>query len=105
MCRLLIATFVALFAMPLTSVPAFPRAKESPDAEVAARAMPAVVNIAVWKLRPPVEPGGQPRKIKAYGSGFIIDPSGIIVTNRHVIDSAFDIQVNFQKMAIGQSLG
>jgi S1-C subfamily serine protease len=95
MYRLLVATFVALFAIPLAIEPAFPRVKESPDAEVAAMAMPAVVNIATWKLRPPVEPGGPPRRIKAYGSGFIIDPSGIIVTNRHVIDGAFDIKVNF----------
>jgi serine protease Do len=57
--------------------------------------MPAVVNIAIWKLRPPLEAGGQPRRVKAYGSGFIIDPSGIIVTNRHVIDGALDIKVIF----------
>jgi S1-C subfamily serine protease len=62
---------------------------------VAAKAMPAVVNIATWKLRPPLEPGGAPRRVKTYGSGFIIDPSGIIVTNRHVIDGALDITVVF----------
>ena len=38
------------------------------------------------------QPGGPPRRIKVYGSGFIIDPSGIIVTNKHVIDGAFDIK-------------
>jgi serine protease Do len=93
--RLLIVAFVALFAMPLACRPAFPRVVESADAVVAAKAMPAVVNIAVWKLLPPEQPGGAPRRVKAYGSGFIIDPSGIIVTNHHVIASALDIKVIF----------
>ena len=74
MYRLLIAAFVALFAMPLACRPAFPRVVESADAVVAAKAMPAVVNIAIWKLLPPEQPGGAPRRVKAYGSGFIIDP-------------------------------
>jgi serine protease Do len=41
--------------------------------------------------------GGPPRphKTEALGSGFVIDSSGIIVTNNHVIDGADDIEVNF----------
>jgi serine protease Do len=95
MYRLLIATFVALFAIPLAGKPAFSRVMESADAEVVAKAIPAVVNISTWKMRPPVEPGGSPRRVKTYASGFIIDPSGIIVTNRHVIDGALEIKVMF----------
>lgn len=34
-----------------------------------------------------------PRKVSSLGSGFIIDPSGLIVTNNHVIDEADDIEV------------
>jgi serine protease Do len=95
--RLLIATCVALFAIPISGGgPAFPRVTESADALVVAKAMPAVVNIATWKMRLPLEPGGQPRRVKFYGSCFIIDPSGIVVTNRHVIDGALDIKVIFQ---------
>ena len=33
--------------------------------------------------------------MKTYGSGFIIDSGGIIVTNKHVIDGALDIKVLF----------
>lgn len=35
------------------------------------------------------------RQIEALGSGFVIDPSGIIVTNNHVIDNAQQITVTF----------
>jgi serine protease Do len=34
-----------------------------------------------------------PRKVTSLGSGFIIDPSGYVVTNNHVIDDAKNIQV------------
>jgi len=33
------------------------------------------------------------RKATALGSGFVVDPTGYIVTNNHVIESATDIQV------------
>ena len=35
------------------------------------------------------------RKVSSLGSGFVIDPSGYIVTNNHVIEGASDIEVNF----------
>jgi serine protease Do len=44
-------------------------------------------------------PGGQddqdraPRRINSLGSGFIIDPSGLVVTNNHVIADADEINV------------
>lgn len=37
--------------------------------------------------------GDAPRIANSLGSGFIIDPSGIVVTNNHVIDSADEIEV------------
>jgi len=37
-----------------------------------------------------------PRKMQSLGSGFIIDPSGIVVTNNHVIDGADEITVLLQ---------
>jgi serine protease Do len=38
---------------------------------------------------------GAPRKVTSLGSGFVIDPSGIIVTNNHVIDGADEITATF----------
>jgi serine protease Do len=37
----------------------------------------------------------QPRKVQSLGSGFVIDASGIIVTNNHVIEGADEIVANF----------
>jgi len=39
---------------------------------------------------------GKPRHMQSLGSGFIIDPSGVIVTNNHVIDGADEITVTLQ---------
>ncbi len=35
------------------------------------------------------------RRSSSLGSGFVIDPSGIIVTNNHVIDGANEVEVIF----------
>src|SRR5262249_58751053 len=37
-------------------------------------------------------PGG-PRRVNSLGSGFVIDPSGIVVTNNHVIADADEVTV------------
>tara|TARA_B100000579_G_scaffold42648_1_gene29750 strand:+ start:44 stop:1453 length:1410 start_codon:yes stop_codon:yes gene_type:complete len=94
-------------------------AKDVPSsfADLAERLMPSVVNIStsqtvVTKSNPfpgfEFPPGspfedmfkdfGTPQKKKAYalGSGFIIDSSGIIVTNNHVINEAEDILVRIE---------
>ena len=39
------------------------------------------------------KPGGKKRKAQSLGSGFIIDKSGYIITNNHVIDNAEKIMV------------
>jgi serine protease Do len=42
-------------------------------------------------------PGGSPapRRVQSLGSGFVVDPSGVIVTNSHVIEDADEITANF----------
>jgi serine protease Do len=97
MSRFLLRALVVAFALILAgaNTPVLARAMEKSDADVAQQATPAVVNIAAWKMRPPAKPGDAPRRIRIYASGFIIDPTGIIVTNKHVIDGVFDVTVIF----------
>ena len=42
------------------------------------------------------QPDAPPRRAQSLGSGFIIDPSGIVVTNNHVIAEADEIKVILQ---------
>jgi serine protease Do len=93
MCGALIRAFAVFVAVHFISVPAFARSIEPGEAAVAQLALSAVVNISTWKVRPAQKAGERPRRVKTYASGFIIDPSGIIVTNKHVIDGAIDIKV------------
>lgn len=51
---------------------------------------------------------GLPRKVSSLGSGFVIDPSGLIVTNNHVIEGADEIIANFTdgtKLKVTKILG
>ncbi|HET6305893.1 MAG TPA: trypsin-like peptidase domain-containing protein [Rhodopila sp.] len=72
--------------------------------------LPTVVNISVRKVETPTPPatGGTATVAAAkpsapdaadiqgfVGSGFVIDPSGVIVTNYHVVEGAFQITVTF----------
>lgn len=66
-------------------------------AKVVARVLPSVVNLSVVKVEALTPNGGESsaRRLRFFGSGFIIDPSGLIVTNRHVIQDAVEITVSF----------
>ena len=93
MVRVLIGALTALVAGLLVNTKALARGMDSGD--VAQLATPAVVNLSVWKMRPAANGSHEPQRIKRYGSGFIIDPTGIIVTNKHVIDGAIDVMATF----------
>jgi serine protease Do len=44
-------------------------------------------------------PNRSPRRVSSLGSGFVIDPSGIVVTNNHVIAEADEVTVIFNNGA------
>lgn len=48
---------------------------------------------------PPSGPGGRPPKAMSLGTGFIIDSSGLILTNNHVVADADEIKIYFTEAA------
>ena len=95
MYKLLALTCTALVAIPSLSTPAWSRSMESYDAVIARQDEPAVVSISTWKVKLPAKPGDAPSRVKIDASGFVIDPSGIIVTNKHVVDGALGFTAIF----------
>jgi serine protease Do len=85
----------AFVAVPSLFVPAWSRSMEAGDAAIVRRDEPAVVNISTWKVKPPEKPGDSPTRVKVDASGFVIEPSGIIVTNKHVVDGALGFTAIF----------
>jgi serine protease Do len=117
--RGLLAASLALGALPLSGCgggPApsgFAGAGPADFADLAERVLPAVVNIAVTSeqrsIELPPEFRGTPferyfrerqrrgrQQVTGAGSGFIIDASGFIVTNFHVVGSASRVVVSLQ---------
>ncbi|MDE1902086.1 MAG: DegQ family serine endoprotease [Alphaproteobacteria bacterium] len=122
--RLLILLMLAM-APVMQATPALAHSGPTGFADLAEKLLPAVVNISTTQtiktkgddgLPPDMQlPPGSPfedffkdfmkqngqnvpaeRKATALGSGFIIDPTGYIVTNNHVIDDADQITVILQ---------
>jgi serine protease Do len=109
----------AIALIPLVGCASAPPARAQrgallPDfADLAERVLPAVVNIAVTsegrsgevppELRgTPFERyfrerrGGRGPQVQGAGSGFVIDPSGLVVTNNHVVGNATRVTVSLQ---------
>jgi serine protease Do len=119
--RLATAAALAIGAMVAAGPVAVAKGPES-VADVAEVLLDSVVNISTSQtvtgsrgIQPPELPEGSPfqdffndffdggpdgrqdspRRVQSLGSGFVIDTTGIIVTNNHVIEGADEITVNF----------
>jgi serine protease Do len=116
--------FAAALTMLATGNEAFAQ-RRGPDsvADVAEKVLDAVVNISTsqtvsgqqsvpmpqlppgspfedffeefFKRRGEQQDGNRPRRVSSLGSGFVVDPTGIIVTNNHVIADADEVFANF----------
>ncbi len=105
---------IAPAAAPATEGPAVPRSRAEiafSFAPVVKKAQPAVVNVFASRVeRMPSNPllddpifrrffgegGGMPGRsptAQSLGSGVIVDPSGLVVTNNHVIEGMTDVKV------------
>ncbi|MEL6379485.1 MAG: Do family serine endopeptidase [Pseudomonadota bacterium] len=102
-----IAGLVILLGVAFTTIGVSPAAaRGAPDgfADLAERLSPAVVNISTTQevqalgnlsgALAPLQKKFSSRQASSLGSGFIIDPRGIVVTNNHVIQNAVEIKVN-----------
>jgi len=111
--RFLTALFVLLVAAPAMSqdrrVPASTADVRLSYAPIVQRVQPAVVNVYAAKVvqnRNPLlddpifrrffgVPGQQPEQMqRSLGSGVMVDPSGLVVTNNHVIEGADQVKVS-----------
>lgn len=123
--RAALALTLALLGVSVSPSPSWARPAPESFAPIVKELLPAVVNISTTQevqvpqrggmpLPPgspfegsPLEdffreffgdrvPDTRPRRMTALGSGFIIDPTGMVVTNNHVIADATRIQVVLQ---------
>ena len=92
--RNLLASLVA--ALSLSSAVAARAGEPDSFADIIDKVMPSVVNISVKGMgtTPMMDKDAKnvsyaPQIVDIVGSGSIVDPNGLIVTNRHVIDNAY----------------
>ncbi len=102
--RALGALVLLLLGLPAFAGAQTSSARRTPVVAVVERVSPSVVNISAESIVREVDPffgglfgggglGGRSRKSQALGSGLIIDSSGLVVTNDHVIEGASRILV------------
>ncbi len=69
------------------------RVPDSDLADMVERVLPTVVNVRVRSVS--FDEFGDAQEGRGQGSGVVIDPSGIIVTNNHVVAGASEVEVVF----------
>ncbi len=106
-----IAAFLMAGPMPARAETATP---QPGLADLIARLMPSVVVINAKIIDPPpatsmmnvagqMTNDTQPVTHTLFGSGFVIDPDGLILSNNHVIDGASEIHVTFEDGTIAKA--
>jgi serine protease Do len=107
------ASFVAALGFALIAH-SLPVQAEQEVTDLVAKVMPSVVNIAIEAMgqRVKLEQSGGDLAYATYvveyvGAGSIVDPSGLIITNRHVVKDAYEIDVTLSDGTTfkGQLLG
>ncbi|GMU63827.1 MAG: putative periplasmic serine endoprotease DegP-like protein [Acidobacteriota bacterium] len=100
--RAFFAGWMAAAALAISAAPASGQAsnvRRTPVVQAVERVAPAVVNISAESIVRDVDPffgglfGSRTRRAQSLGSGLIVDPSGLVVTNAHVIEGASRILV------------
>jgi len=94
-----IAAAVLLTSLVPGAVHADVASRRSPVVQVVDKVSPAVVNVAAEAIVREPDPFfgeffGHTTRAQSLGSGLIIDPSGVVVTNAHVIEGASRIEIN-----------
>src|SRR5687768_7046152 len=87
-----------IIAAPLAAAAPVDELRRGPVVELVEAVSPAVVNISAESMVRQADPffgffGSRPRRSQSPGSGLVIDASGVVVTNAHVIEGASRIVV------------
>jgi serine protease Do len=91
--------FVCLAVFPPRNAYGTPATPEPSDADfddVAARVLPSVVKVASGDPKPAQTTPGQTDTSETFGSGVVIDATGAILTNEHVVKGMKRVRVTFQ---------
>ena len=116
--RISLAGMVCLAVAAFLAPPTVARSAPESFADLAERLSPAVVNISTSQVLDPrdmeipgvpedsplndffdefleQQQGARPQRVQSLGSGFVIDPDGVVITNNHVIEGADRIEITF----------
>ncbi len=98
-----LALLFLVAGLPATASAQTTSVRRTPVVAVVERVSPSVVNISAESIVREVDPffgnffgGSRARKSQSLGSGLIVDPAGLVVTNEHVIEGASRILITLR---------